>query len=99
MFFLSCAVKHVRAERDVLADSNALYQNQNPWITRLFYSFQDKDYLYLIMEYVPGGDMMTWLIKLDTFDEKTAKVRETERRERDEMVEIGREKMRKDEKR
>lgn len=66
-------VEHVRAERDVLADSNALYQNQNPWITRLFYSFQDKDYLYLIMEYVPGGDMMTWLIKYDTFDEKTAK--------------------------
>lgn len=24
------------------------------------------------MEYVPGGDMMTWLIKLDTFPEKTA---------------------------
>lgn len=65
-------VKHVRAERDVLAESNTLYANQNPWITRLFYSFQDKDYLYLIMEYVPGGDMMTWLIKLDTFPEKTA---------------------------
>jgi serine/threonine protein kinase len=38
-------VKHVRAERDVLAESNTLYANQNPWITRLFYSFQDKDYL------------------------------------------------------
>jgi serine/threonine protein kinase len=66
-------VKHVRAEREVLADSNALYQNQNPWITRLFFSFQDKDYLYLILEYVPGGDLMTWLIKLDTFDEKMAR--------------------------
>lgn len=27
----------------------------------------------MIMEYVPGGDMMTWLIKFDTFDEKCAK--------------------------
>ena len=30
---------------------------------------QDIDYLYLIMEYVPGGDMMTMLIKYDTFTE------------------------------
>ena len=39
--------------KQVLKESNTLYQNQNPWITRLFYSFQDKDYLYLVMEYVP----------------------------------------------
>ena len=66
-------VKHVRAEREVLADSNALYQNQNPWITQLFFSFQDKNHLFLILGYIPGGDLMTWLIKLDTFDEKTAR--------------------------
>jgi len=61
-------VAHVRAERDVLADSNYAYQ-KNPWVVQLYYSFQDANYLYLIMEYVPGGDMMTMLIKYDTFDE------------------------------
>jgi len=61
-------VAHVRAERDVLADSNYAYQ-KNPWVVQLYYSFQDSNYLYLIMEYVPGGDMMTMLIKYDTFDE------------------------------
>lgn len=61
-------VAHVRSERDVLADNNN-YNKNNPWIVRLFYSFQDPNFLYLIMEYVPGGDMMTQLIKYDTFTE------------------------------
>lgn len=61
-------VDHVRAERDALADNNYFY-TKNPWVVSLYYSFQDIDYLYLIMEYVPGGDMMTMLIKYDTFTE------------------------------
>ena len=40
-----------------------------PWVVQLFYSFQDPLYLYLIMEFLPGGDMMTMLIKYDTFPE------------------------------
>lgn len=54
---------HVRAERDVLAESNS------PWVVQLFYSFQDSAYLYLLMEFLPGGDLMTMLIKYDTFSE------------------------------
>jgi protein-serine/threonine kinase len=61
-------IKHVRAERDALADNN-FFHFKNPWVVSLYYSFQDNDYLYLIMEYVPGGDMMTLLIKYDTFTE------------------------------
>jgi len=62
-------IKHVRAERDALADNNYFHQN-NPWVVSLLYSFQDMEYLYLIMEYVAGGDMMTLLIKYDTFTEE-----------------------------
>ncbi|KAI0053526.1 AGC/NDR protein kinase [Auriscalpium vulgare] len=54
---------HVRAERDVLAESNS------HWVVQLFYSFQDPAFLYLIMEFLPGGDLMTMLIKYDTFSE------------------------------
>ncbi|BGP17914.1 hypothetical protein JCM10213_003921 [Rhodosporidiobolus nylandii] len=54
---------HVRAERDVLAESNS------PWVVQLYYSFQDANYLYLLMEFLPGGDLMTMLIKYDTFSE------------------------------
>lgn len=58
-----CQLAHVRAERDVLAESNS------PWVVQLFYSFQDAQTLYLIMEFLPGGDLMTMLIKYDTFSE------------------------------
>eukprot|EP01094_Clydonella_sp_ATCC50884_P029526 TRINITY_DN926_c0_g1_i1.p1 TRINITY_DN926_c0_g1~~TRINITY_DN926_c0_g1_i1.p1 ORF type:complete len:490 (-),score=189.61 TRINITY_DN926_c0_g1_i1:411-1880(-) len=61
-------VTHVRSERDLLADCSSSLSH-NPWVVNLFFSFQDPDYLYLIMEYVPGGDMMTMLIKYDTFPE------------------------------
>jgi len=61
-------VAHVRAERNALVDSEIVYSD-NVWVTRLYYSFQDANYLYLIMEFVPGGDMMTHLIKYDTFTE------------------------------
>ena len=36
----------------------------------MFYSFQDSRNLYLVMEFLPGGDMMTLLIKKDTFSEE-----------------------------
>lgn len=54
---------HVKSERDVMADCNS------PWIVNLFYSFQDATKLYLIMEFLPGGDMMTMLIKYEVFSE------------------------------
>eukprot|EP01061_Rhynchopus_euleeides_P003559 TRINITY_DN12828_c0_g4_i1.p1 TRINITY_DN12828_c0_g4~~TRINITY_DN12828_c0_g4_i1.p1 ORF type:complete len:459 (+),score=171.37 TRINITY_DN12828_c0_g4_i1:148-1524(+) len=63
-------VAHVRAERDVLVESGN--RQKNPWITDLYYSFQDRDHLYLVMEFLPGGDLMTWLIKYDVFDETVA---------------------------
>jgi serine/threonine kinase 38 len=29
-----------------------------PYVVKLYYSFQDEEFLYLVMEYLPGGDMM-----------------------------------------
>ncbi|XP_077966799.1 serine/threonine-protein kinase 38-like [Styela clava] len=57
-------VAHVRAERDILV------QAENPWVVKMFYSFQDTYNLYLIMEFLPGGDMMTLLMKYDTLTEE-----------------------------
>ncbi|CAJ0924093.1 12749_t:CDS:2, partial [Entrophospora sp. SA101] len=54
---------HVRAERDILAEADSL------WVVQLYFSFQDTSYLYLIMEFLPGGDLMTMLMKYDTFTE------------------------------
>ncbi|XP_057776188.1 uncharacterized protein LOC130995056 isoform X1 [Salvia miltiorrhiza] len=60
-------VEHVRAERNLLAEVGS------HCIVKLYYSFQDPEYLYLIMEYLPGGDMMTLLMREDTLSENVAK--------------------------
>ncbi|XP_044786631.1 serine/threonine-protein kinase 38 isoform X3 [Bubalus bubalis] len=57
-------VGHIRAERDILVEADSL------WVVKMFYSFQDKLNLYLIMEFLPGGDMMTLLMKKDTLTEE-----------------------------
>ena len=61
-------VGHIRAERDVLATAH------NPWIVELKCSFQDDKYLYLVMEYLAGGDLMTLLMKKDILTEEESKV-------------------------
>ncbi|KAL2517901.1 AGC kinase family protein [Abeliophyllum distichum] len=60
-------VEHVRAERNLLAEVASHF------IVKLYYSFQDDEHLYLIMEYLPGGDMMTLLMREDTLSESVAK--------------------------
>lgn len=55
-------------ERDVMVRGN------RKWITELFQAFQDKDYLYLVMNYYSGGDLLTLLSKFeDRLSEDMAK--------------------------
>lgn len=60
-------VEHVRAERNVLAEV------ASDCIVKLYYSFQDAEHLYLIMEYLPGGDIMTLLMREETLTETVAR--------------------------
>ncbi|XP_021895882.1 serine/threonine-protein kinase 38-like [Carica papaya] len=60
-------VEHVKAERNLLAEVDSAC------IVKLYCSFQDDEYLYLIMEYLPGGDMMTLLMRKDTLTEDEAR--------------------------
>nr|XP_008172218.1 myotonin-protein kinase isoform X4 [Chrysemys picta bellii] len=46
-----------REERDVLVNGD------KRWITQLHFAFQDENYLYLVMEYYVGGDLLTLLSK------------------------------------
>ncbi|KAF2791630.1 serine/threonine-protein kinase cot-1, partial [Melanomma pulvis-pyrius CBS 109.77] len=54
---------HVRSERDILAESDS------PWVVKLHTTFQDLTFLYMLMEFLPGGDLMTMLIKYEIFTE------------------------------
>ena len=65
-------VDHIRAERDILTGS------ENPWIVSLQYSFQDDRNLYMVLEYLPGGDLMGLLMKENIFSEAAARFYVTE---------------------
>eukprot|EP00443_Scrippsiella_acuminata_P091376 CAMPEP_0115428026 /NCGR_PEP_ID=MMETSP0271-20121206/29759_1 /TAXON_ID=71861 /ORGANISM="Scrippsiella trochoidea, Strain CCMP3099" /LENGTH=594 /DNA_ID=CAMNT_0002853095 /DNA_START=1 /DNA_END=1782 /DNA_ORIENTATION=- len=56
-------VHHVRAEKD------ALSMAKDSWVIGLHYTFQDDMFLYMVMDYLPGGDLMFHLMQKDIFDE------------------------------
>ena len=58
---------HVRAERDLLARSE-----RSKWIVPLIASFQDRNNLYLIMDYMVGGDFLGLLIRKNILPESVA---------------------------
>lgn len=60
-------VAHIKAERDILA------KTKNPYIVNLRSSFQDENNLYLVMDYHPGGDLMTLLIRKDILSEEESR--------------------------
>ncbi|CAK7202789.1 hypothetical protein SEUCBS139899_005516 [Sporothrix eucalyptigena] len=55
---------HMRAERDFLVSSEG-----SNWAVPLVASFQDVANLYLVMEYMPGGDFLGLLIRENILDE------------------------------
>ena len=57
---------HVRTEKEIMTASN-------PWIVKLKYSFQDEFFLYLVMEFLPGGDLMNLLMKKEILTEDEAR--------------------------
>ena len=60
-------VIHIRSEQQIMS------KVKSPWIVDLKASFQEDDYLYLVMEFCQGGDFMNLLIKKDILTEKEAK--------------------------
>ncbi|VFQ77548.1 unnamed protein product [Cuscuta campestris] len=62
------AVENILAERDILISV------RNPFVVRFFYSFTCRDNLYLVMEYLNGGDIFSLLRNLGCFEEDMARV-------------------------
>ncbi|KAF6214490.1 hypothetical protein GE061_009233 [Apolygus lucorum] len=53
-------------ERDIMAHANS------EWIVQLHFAFQDNKYLYMVMDYMPGGDLVNLMSNFDV-PEKWAK--------------------------
>ena len=59
---------HIKTEKDILS-----MNTNNIWQIKLNYSFIDNDYLYFIIDYCPGGDLLNFLDNKDTLTEEEAK--------------------------
>ncbi|XP_051139448.1 probable serine/threonine protein kinase IRE4 isoform X2 [Andrographis paniculata] len=57
----------------ILAERNILITVRNPFVVRFFYSFTSTDNLYLVMEYLNGGDLFSLLKKVGCLDEAIAR--------------------------
>ncbi|KAG0170786.1 hypothetical protein DFQ30_002014 [Apophysomyces sp. BC1015] len=61
-------VTNVKAERMIL-----MTQTDSPFVTKLYYTFQSKDYLYLVLEYLNGGDCSALIKVLGSLSEPWAR--------------------------
>ncbi|KAK4498546.1 hypothetical protein PRZ48_011204 [Zasmidium cellare] len=64
----ACQEGHLRAERDFLVASEG-----SRWVVPLIASFQDNTNLYLVMEYMIGGDFLGLLLREDVLEEDVAR--------------------------
>eukprot|EP01117_Protostelium_nocturnum_P015941 TRINITY_DN6213_c0_g1_i1.p1 TRINITY_DN6213_c0_g1~~TRINITY_DN6213_c0_g1_i1.p1 ORF type:complete len:1371 (-),score=496.08 TRINITY_DN6213_c0_g1_i1:61-4173(-) len=60
-------IAHVKTEQDVLvADTSS------QWLVHLLYTFEDSEYIYFAMEFIPGGDLRAFLEKKESLEEHEA---------------------------
>ncbi|KAL1915968.1 uncharacterized protein VTP21DRAFT_6356 [Calcarisporiella thermophila] len=60
-------IEHINSERHILSRLNF------PFIVNLFCTFQDTQYLYMLLEYVPGGELFSHLRRAGRFSPDTAR--------------------------
>jgi serum/glucocorticoid-regulated kinase 2 len=62
------SVKSVMNERQILSELN------NPFLINMYFAFQDRENLYLAMDYLSGGDLRYHICKHRKFtEEQTSK--------------------------
>jgi serine/threonine kinase 38 len=62
-------VAHVWAERVAMAEA----ADGNPWVVQLHHAWASAEHVYLVMDYVPGGDLMSLLMRRDVLPEQDAR--------------------------
>jgi serine/threonine-protein kinase RIM15 len=61
-------VTNIRAERRIL-----MAQGESPFVVKLFFTFQTKDHLFLVMEYLNGGDCAALIKNMGALTETWAR--------------------------
>uniref|UniRef100_A0A8C9TUU0 cGMP-dependent protein kinase n=1 Tax=Scleropages formosus TaxID=113540 RepID=A0A8C9TUU0_SCLFO len=77
VFALKCIKKkHVvdtRQQEHVYSEKNILQQAHSPFIVRMFRTFKDEKYVYMLLEVCLGGELWSILRDMGSFDESMAR--------------------------
>eukprot|EP00696_Hemimastix_kukwesjijk_P018859 gnl/Hemi2/7919_TR2732_c0_g11_i1.p1 gnl/Hemi2/7919_TR2732_c0_g11~~gnl/Hemi2/7919_TR2732_c0_g11_i1.p1 ORF type:complete len:403 (-),score=65.14 gnl/Hemi2/7919_TR2732_c0_g11_i1:211-1419(-) len=57
----------------ILSEKNLLSRLAHPFIVRMYASFQDDFYLYIVLELIAGGELFTYLQTMGRFEQNTAR--------------------------
>ena len=68
------SLKQKNQVRRILAEKDILLQFSNPYIVKFFYSIIGEQNLYLVTEFVPGGDLYSLLEHVGALSEDNAKI-------------------------
>ena len=60
-----------RSVRSVMNERQILTQLHSPFLVNMYYAFQDRENLYLVMDLLNGGDLRYNICKWRRFDERT----------------------------
>ncbi len=63
-----------KQENNIFTERYILQNLKHPFISKLSYAFQDSEKLYLVTDFMPGGDLMHKLISYGKLSERTSKI-------------------------
>ncbi|RKP04121.1 hypothetical protein CXG81DRAFT_120, partial [Caulochytrium protostelioides] len=63
----------VKQEHQIINEKRVLSQVRHPFIVEMFQTFQNATHLFMILEYVAGGDLFTFLRQMKFFEERVAR--------------------------
>ncbi|ORY39591.1 kinase-like protein [Rhizoclosmatium globosum] len=66
-------VVKLKQEKQIVNEKEILKSVKHNFIVELFHTFQDTHYLYMVMEYIDGGDLFSYLRKVQKFGDEDSK--------------------------
>ena len=67
-------IKNELSKKKILYETNLMRKLRHPSITKILETFESEKYIFIIMEYISGGNLQSFVKKRRKLSEKTAKI-------------------------